>query len=386
MVPLLFLLGCGNDPLNVSPDAGGAGKGGAVAGGAGGSVGGAGGSVGGAGAGGSAGNGGDGGAVGGAGGLSREQCDALKAQYATALGDARGCSPGAADPCPTKITPGLGCPGCTTFVRTDAQLVPLASMWNAGKCARFVQACPGAACAPPPTRAECVATAVGSAQGMCRDVVGAQVCNQACMTGRTCCGGGCVNTSNDPRNCGGCGRTCSGDRPFCAGGTCTANPCQRDGGTCAGGGACCGTTCCAAGQLCCDVEGPVGGIVQCHTPTADQPTCPQGCAPLCVSDRNAKHVVGAVDAREVLDQVSRLPLARWRYRDEPDGVQHLGPMAQDFRSVLGLGDRDTAYHAVDAHGVTIAAIQALRAMLDEQSKRIDALERRNRELERRARR
>src|SRR6185295_9946242 len=31
---------------------------------------------------------------------------------------------------------------------------------------------------------------------------GSGVCNVLCMTGRTCCGGGCVNAQNDPMNCG----------------------------------------------------------------------------------------------------------------------------------------------------------------------------------------
>jgi hypothetical protein len=41
--------------------------------------------------------------------------------------------------------------------------------------------------------------------------------------------------------------------------------------------------CCGAGQLCCNVEGPTSGMIVCHTPTAEQPSCPQGCAPLCMA-------------------------------------------------------------------------------------------------------
>ena len=41
-----------------------------------------------------------------------------------------------------------------------------------------------------------------------------------CSKSQTSCGGACVNTTNDPKNCGSCGATCSGGLD-CANGTCT---------------------------------------------------------------------------------------------------------------------------------------------------------------------
>ena len=58
----------------------------------------------------------------------------------------------------------------------------------------------------------------------------------------------------------------------------------------------------------------------------------------------------------------------------------MGPMAQDFKAAFGLGDTDRAYHAIDAHGVTIAAIQALYDISLEQSRKIERLERENERL------
>ena len=55
-------------------------------------------------------------------------------------------------------------------------------------------------------------------------------------------------------------------------------------------------------------------------------------------------------------------------------------MAQDFRASFGLGDDDRTYHSVDAHGVALAAIQALEKRVVEQGKRIQRLERENRRL------
>jgi len=215
---------------------------------------------------------------------------------------------------------------------------------------------------------------------------GSGVCNVLCMTGRTCCDGGCVNPQNDPMNCGKCGVHCSGATPLCSGGTCQPAPCSPTAGVCAPNSICCGSACCAAGDLCCETEGPVaGGPPTCFTPTTSQPTCPQGCAPLCVSDRNQKKDIAPIDAAAILDKVSRLPISTWSYRQEPPAVRHLGPMAQDFRAAFGLGDDDRTYFAVDAQGVALAAIQALDGLVTAQKKEIDRLSRQNQDLSRRLR-
>lgn len=174
--------------------------------------------------------------------------------------------------------------------------------------------------------------------------------------------------------------TCSGATPYC-GGTCTAAPCSIDAGVCSGAQTCCGTTCCGAGQLCCDAQGPLSGVPTCFTPTPQQTTCPQGCAPLCASDRNIKSDVTPVDERQILERVSTLPLSTWRYTTDPSDVRHLGPMAQDFRESFGLGDTDKGYHSIDAHGVSLASIKALYQMVQEQEARLRRLEAENARLE-----
>ena len=208
---------------------------------------------------------------------------------------------------------------------------------------------------------------------------GGQACSPACGTGRTCCGGLCVNTANDPGHCGGCGVTCSGLTPYCDG-ACTTPPCTLDAGFCSGGTSCCGASCCGAGQICCDAQGPLSGVPNCFTPTAAEPTCPQGCAPLCVSDRNLKSGITPIDERAVLEQVASLPLSTWRYTADPAAVRHLGPMAQDFRATFGLGDTDRAYNSIDAHGVSLASIKALYRMVQEQQVRLEKLEAENAQL------
>ncbi|HMF42294.1 MAG TPA: tail fiber domain-containing protein [Polyangia bacterium] len=217
---------------------------------------------------------------------------------------------------------------------------------------------------------------------------GGGICTVLCTTGRTCCGANtCVNLQNDPFNCGKCGNVCPATAPFCGGGMCGQPPCNPNpgAGVCAPATLCCGTTCCAQGQLCCDPEGPLGGEPTCYTPTNDQPTCPQGCAPLCKSDRNQKKNIAPADTQAILDKVAHLPISTWTYLEEPSSVHHLGPMAQDFHASFGLGNDDRTYNSVDAHGVALAAIQALERVVAGQEKRIQALERENRRLERRAR-
>lgn len=51
----------------------------------------------------------------------------------------------------------------------------------------------------------------------------------------------------------------------------------------------------------------------------------------------------------------------------------VGPMAQDFRSTFGVGGDDRSIAAVDANGVTMAAVQALYL-------RVEALEQETRAL------
>jgi hypothetical protein len=150
-----------------------------------------------------------------------------------------------------------------------------------------------------------------------------------------------------------------------------------DAGVCGVGSSCCGSSCCGAGQLCCDVQGPVSGFQSCHTPTVAEPTCPQGCAPLCASDRHIKSNVTAIDERGVLEQVATLPLSSWQYTGDPAAGRHLGPMAQDFRATFGLGDTDRAYNSIDAHGVSLASIKALYRMVQDQQARLERLEAEN---------
>jgi hypothetical protein len=91
------------------------------------------------------------------------------------------------------------------------------------------------------------------------------------------------------------------------------------------------------------------------------------------SDVNAKQAIVPVDPHEVLKRVSALPISQWQYKDTP-GVNHIGPMAQDFYAAFGLGTSEKAIATLDTSGVALAAIQALSAENAELKARLEALE------------
>lgn len=91
------------------------------------------------------------------------------------------------------------------------------------------------------------------------------------------------------------------------------------------------------------------------------------------SDVNLKQGFRAVSPRSLLARVSKLPVRSWSYIAEP-GVRHVGPTAQDFRGAFGLGADNRHIAALDANGVALAAIKALRAENRRLSRRLKRLE------------
>jgi Chaperone of endosialidase len=206
-------------------------------------------------------------------------------------------------------------------------------------------------------------------------------CNPACASGLTCCAGACVKISSDPLNCGSCGVVCTGETSFCDD-HCKAPPCDKDAATCAAG-SCCGYQCCIQGQHCCRSTSDFNPAPpQCYTPVAGGTTCPIGCVgPVpCISDRELKRDIEPVNRGSVLESLTGVPISTWSYASDDPSTRHMGPMAQDFRAAFGLGDSDRTYYPVDAHGVALAAIQAVYEQVKAQEVRIKHLEMDNAEL------
>jgi hypothetical protein len=89
-----------------------------------------------------------------------------------------------------------------------------------------------------------------------------------------------------------------------------------------------------------------------------------------LSDRAAKTAIEAVDPGQILDRLLQLPITRWSYIAQGEGIRHLGPMAQDFASAFGLGDSERHIGTLDANGVALAAIQGLNLKLERENARL----------------
>ena len=76
------------------------------------------------------------------------------------------------------------------------------------------------------------------------------------------------------------------------------------------------------------------------------------------SDRNVKYDIKKVELEEHLNKVSKLPVFFWKYKGQD--IPHMGPMAQDFWKIFGLGDGDDkSISTQDMDGVLIGAVKGL---------------------------
>jgi hypothetical protein len=85
-----------------------------------------------------------------------------------------------------------------------------------------------------------------------------------------------------------------------------------------------------------------------------------------LSDRNAKENFAPVEPRQVLDKVAAMPIETWNYKTQEGSIRHIGPMAQDFHAAFGVGENDKTITTVDADGVSLAAIQGLYQLVQQQ--------------------
>ena len=95
------------------------------------------------------------------------------------------------------------------------------------------------------------------------------------------------------------------------------------------------------------------------------------------SDRFTKRDIVPVEPRKILEKLAALPIATWTRKTDPASARHLGPMAQDFAAIFGLGDDERSISTLDMAGVSMAAIQALHAIANERDAEVAALRREN---------
>lgn len=97
------------------------------------------------------------------------------------------------------------------------------------------------------------------------------------------------------------------------------------------------------------------------------------------SDVNLKNNFQVINETEILNKVAALDIKQWTYKTHESEI-HIGVMAQDFHNAFGLGADDKHISTIDADGIALAAIKALKLEndllkqeLSDQKKQIEKL-------------
>ncbi|MBL0061288.1 MAG: tail fiber domain-containing protein [bacterium] len=100
-----------------------------------------------------------------------------------------------------------------------------------------------------------------------------------------------------------------------------------------------------------------------------------------LSDSTMKKDRQRANTKAVLSKLAALNIDTWRYKHQPTGPLHMGPMAQDLYNAYGLGDDETMISTIDADGVLFAAVQELAKENAQKDTKIADLETRVKQLE-----
>jgi len=76
------------------------------------------------------------------------------------------------------------------------------------------------------------------------------------------------------------------------------------------------------------------------------------------SDANAKENFQPIDGEELLEKLDGLEITRWNYKADKSS-EHIGPTAQDFKQIFGVGSDGKSISTIDPSGIALAAIKEL---------------------------
>lgn len=82
------------------------------------------------------------------------------------------------------------------------------------------------------------------------------------------------------------------------------------------------------------------------------------------SSRSIKQNITPLDGRALLTKLDELPVNEWSY-NSASGVRHIGPMAEDFYAVFGLGSDEKHIAPKDLAGIAVAAAKELKSENEE---------------------
>jgi len=91
------------------------------------------------------------------------------------------------------------------------------------------------------------------------------------------------------------------------------------------------------------------------------------------SSRAIKQAIEAIDPSELLAKLGDLNVFEWSYKAVP-GERRIGPMAEDFYSLFGLGSDAEHIAPSDMAGIALAATRALKQENEELKARLERLE------------
>jgi hypothetical protein len=95
---------------------------------------------------------------------------------------------------------------------------------------------------------------------------------------------------------------------------------------------------------------------------------------LYTSSRSLKENFALIDGEKILNGILGLPISQWNYKSNDASIVHIGPMAEDFHQTFSLnGDSTEQISVSDIAGVTLAAIQQLKKLIDEKDQKIEYL-------------
>jgi hypothetical protein len=98
-----------------------------------------------------------------------------------------------------------------------------------------------------------------------------------------------------------------------------------------------------------------------------------------LSSRALKTSIAAVDDREMLRRVANLPIYSWRYKAATNDPEQIGPMAEDVRDTLGLGDGTRLALGLTG-GVSLSAIRGLNEIVQDNGRELAQLRETNAQL------
>lgn len=90
-----------------------------------------------------------------------------------------------------------------------------------------------------------------------------------------------------------------------------------------------------------------------------------------ISDVHKKEDFSELDPDDLLQKISSLPITKWKYKGSNE--YHIGPTAQDFHRLFGLGVDDKGISTIDPGGIALAAIKEQQKIIQQQNELIQQL-------------